>query len=171
MRYIADFYTQTRRPARGTRANSAAPAKDAENIHARPNRLNTRQKAPLGAAGASGASTRAADGVDPTAQGKRKREALGEVTTKVTNNKTKASLAKGKEKDVEADLKPVKASVDARPASRTVAEKTKTSNVFGIKKENGIKQHIYMCTNVNIPFIDVCIYKCHNNLSYQRATI
>lgn len=135
----ANYLQQTRRPARATRTLSTAAAKDDENIHARPNRLNTRAKATSGA-GAAGASSRAANGVDAAAQGKRKREALGEVTTKVTNNKPKASLAKGKEKDTAADLKPAKASTDARAVLRTVADKTKSSNVPGFKKEGSMKQ-------------------------------
>ena len=89
---------QTRRITRTTRT---ATAKDNENANARPSRISTRAKpaASSAATTAAGGTSRATAGtaasrakiigskdVDTTA-GKRKREALGEVTALVTNHK------------------------------------------------------------------------------------
>lgn len=101
-----------------------AVQKDNENANARPSRLISRAKPPstsaaaaatatlqsraMGATAASRAKIGAADEnkVDPTLQGKRKREALGEVTTKnINKNKVSATDAKdgkGKGKEVAA---------------------------------------------------------------------
>lgn len=90
-----------------------------------------------------GAAICATGGTDAAAQGKQKLEDLGEVTTKVTNNRSKASQLKGKGKDVEPDSKmdskPAKAlttaeSVNAsiRLALRRVAGKAKASNATSV---------------------------------------
>src|SRR6267154_2731709 len=110
---------QTRRVTRVTRT---AVQKDSENANARPPRLISRAKPPstsaappttaplqsraFGATAASRAKVGPKDEnkVDPALQGKRKREALGEVTTKnINKNKAAASSAKdgkGKGKEV-----------------------------------------------------------------------
>lgn len=70
------------------------------------------------------------------AQGKRKREALGEVTGKVTNNKTKPTNAKGKDK--EAPVKPAKATATkpaARAPLRPVAARTRSSAAIELKRK------------------------------------
>ena len=100
------IHHQTRRITRTTRT---ATAKDNENANARPSRITTRAKpsASSAATTAAGGTSRATAGtaasrakiigskdVDATA-GKRKREALGEVTALVTNNKP---APKGKDK-------------------------------------------------------------------------
>jgi hypothetical protein len=99
---------QTRRGARTTRT---AALKDNENANARPSRITSRAKplsnvaiatATTSTAGvratAATAASRAKAGVDLkadlAAQGKRKREALREVTSLVTNNKAKSTVAK-----------------------------------------------------------------------------
>ncbi|KIJ61454.1 hypothetical protein HYDPIDRAFT_177035 [Hydnomerulius pinastri MD-312] len=139
---------------RVTRTTRATVQKDNENATARPSRLVSRTKPPssngatvatgpsgvLSRATAATAASRAKVGsqdenkVDPALQGKRKREALGEVTKNVNKNKT-ASLAskeaKGKSKEV---APPVKEKFDGvvikskpppsagtRPPLRTVA--------------------------------------------------
>lgn len=62
--------------------------------------------------------------VDP-AQGKRKREALGELTSKVTNNRAKAGDAKGKAKD-DVPAKPAKTGTTSeRVPLRPVASRTR----------------------------------------------
>ncbi|KIK44194.1 hypothetical protein CY34DRAFT_80349 [Suillus luteus UH-Slu-Lm8-n1] len=110
---------QTRRVTRITRT---AVQKDSENANARPSRIISRVKPPstsaipaptatlqsraLGATAASRAKVGANDEnkVDLALQGKRKREALGEVTTKnINKNKAAATAAKdgkGKGKEV-----------------------------------------------------------------------
>ncbi|KAJ4466932.1 cyclin-like protein [Lentinula edodes] len=102
----------TRRALRNTRT---ATAKDAENANARPSRINTRAKPPSSSANNSGATysivNRATGGTaasrakisvngDPKSDhpvSKRKREALGEVTSMVANNKPGG---KGKNKEI-----------------------------------------------------------------------
>ncbi|KAH0581885.1 hypothetical protein H2248_011569 [Termitomyces sp. 'cryptogamus'] len=99
-------------PARRvTRTTRTATAKDSENANARPSRITTRTKpASLASATiAAGGTSRATAGtaasrgkinaenkVDAIA-GKRKREALGEVTSLLTNNKP--AVGKGKDKE------------------------------------------------------------------------
>lgn len=107
---------------RVTRVTRTAVQKDSENANARPSRVISRVKPPstsaipaptatlqsraLGATAASRAKIGANDEnkVDLTLQGKRKREALGEVTTKnINKNKAAATAAKdgkGKGKEV-----------------------------------------------------------------------
>lgn len=107
---------------RVTRVTRTAVQKDSENANARPSRVISRVKPPstsaipaptatlqsraLGATAASRAKVGANDEnkVDLTLQGKRKREALGEVTTKnINKNKAAATAAKdgkGKGKEV-----------------------------------------------------------------------
>ncbi|KAJ6590582.1 g2/mitotic-specific cyclin cdc13 [Mycena vulgaris] len=106
-------------PRRAGRTTRTVGLKDNENANARPSRINTRAK-PLSvnaaavATNVTGGSTRATAataasrakiGLNSTADtkseapaGKRKREALGEVTA-LANNRTKAQQAKGKEKE------------------------------------------------------------------------
>ncbi|KAJ7484734.1 g2/mitotic-specific cyclin cdc13 [Mycena latifolia] len=105
-------------PRRAARTTRAAGLKDNENANARPSRINTRAK-PLSntqavATNVTGGSTRAtaptaasrakiglnstSDAKSEAPAGKRKREALGEVTA-LANNRTKAQPAKGKEKE------------------------------------------------------------------------
>ncbi|KAG1741428.1 cyclin-like protein [Suillus paluster] len=112
---------------RVTRVSRTAVQKDSENANARPSRIASRVKPPstsaipaptatlqsraLGATAASRAKVGANDEnkVDPALQGKRKREALGEVTTKnINKNKAAATVAKdgkGKGKEVAAPAK------------------------------------------------------------------
>src|SRR5258708_32515478 len=81
--------------------------KDNENANARPSRITTRT--PLsssivpvrgGATAATAASkAKASDAKADLAAGKRKREALGEVTSLVTNNQGKSKAAAVKEKE------------------------------------------------------------------------
>lgn len=107
---------------RVTRVTRTAVQKDSENANARPSRIISRVKPPstsvipaptatlqsraLGATAASRAKVGANDEnkVDLSLQGKRKREALGEVTTKnINKNKVTATAAKdgkGKGKEV-----------------------------------------------------------------------
>ncbi|KAJ7151126.1 g2/mitotic-specific cyclin cdc13 [Mycena filopes] len=101
------------------RTTRTTALKDNENANARPSRINTRAKplsanAAAAAANVTGGSTRATaptaasraknglgNATDTKADvpaGKRKREALGEVTA-LANNRTKTQTAKGKEKD------------------------------------------------------------------------
>ncbi|KAF5362603.1 hypothetical protein D9758_009582 [Tetrapyrgos nigripes] len=106
---------QTRRALRTTRT---ATAKDSENANARPSRIGTRAK-PIssnsnttstnGVAGraiGTTAASRAKSGIngelkaDQTAA-KRKREAFGEVTSFVANNRASTTNIKGKEKERE----------------------------------------------------------------------
>ncbi|KAJ6631143.1 cyclin-like protein [Mycena sp. CBHHK59/15] len=106
-------------PRRAGRTTRTTTLKDNENANARPSRINTRAK-PLSVNGAAaatnatGGSTRATaptaasraktglnsgtEGKADLPAGKRKREALGEVTA-LANNKTKAQPSKGKEKE------------------------------------------------------------------------
>lgn len=112
---------------RVTRVTRTVVQKDSENANARPSRIVSRVKPPststapastatlqsraLGATAASRAKVGANDEnkVDPALQGKRKREALGEVTTKnINKNKAAATVAKdgkGKGKEVAAPTK------------------------------------------------------------------
>ncbi|KAJ7096702.1 g2/mitotic-specific cyclin cdc13 [Mycena belliarum] len=106
-------------PRRAARTTRTAALKDNENANARPSRINTRAKPPSVNAQAlatnvTGGSTRAtaptaasrarigqnsaSDAKAEAPVGKRKREALGEVTA-LANNRTKAQPAKGKEKE------------------------------------------------------------------------
>ncbi|KAH7882346.1 cyclin-like protein [Phlebopus sp. FC_14] len=116
------MHPQTRRVTRGTRLTVQ---KDSENATARPSRLVARSKPPssngavvaTGQSGAFGRATAATaasraktsahdeNKVDTAAQGKRKREALGEVTKNVNKNKTanapqELKEVKGKGKEV-----------------------------------------------------------------------
>ncbi|KAJ7136033.1 cyclin-like protein [Mycena epipterygia] len=103
-------------PRRAGRTTRTAGLKDTENANARPSRINTRAKPLSGnvATNVTGGSTRATAataasrakiGLNATSDakpeqpaGKRKREALGEVTA-LANNRTKAQPGKGKEKE------------------------------------------------------------------------
>ncbi|KAJ7695488.1 cyclin-like protein [Mycena rosella] len=106
-------------PRRAARTTRTAGLKDNENANARPSRINTRAKpisvnaqavatnvtggstratAPTAASRAKIGSNGASDAKAEAPAGKRKREALGEVTA-LANNRTKAQLAKGKEKE------------------------------------------------------------------------
>ncbi|KIJ14607.1 hypothetical protein PAXINDRAFT_12705 [Paxillus involutus ATCC 200175] len=137
---------------RVTRTTRATVQKDNENATARPSRLVTRSKPPSSngtavATGPSGAlrataataASRAKAGshdenkLDLAAQGKRKREALGEVAKNVNKNKSAPLAAKGKGKEAA----PVKEKFDgvvikskpppstgSRQPLRTVAEST-----------------------------------------------
>lgn len=98
--------------------------KEDENVHARPSRIATRTKP---AASTTGGTSRAGSAQDATAQGKRKREALGEVTTKVTNNRLKGADAKGKEKEKDDLTKPGKYTAGSRQPLRTVASRSKAT--------------------------------------------
>ncbi|KAG5637176.1 hypothetical protein H0H81_005475 [Sphagnurus paluster] len=143
---IYPIYYQTRRITRTTRT---ATAKDAENNVARPSRITTRAKPVSQAAAttATGGTSRATAGtaasrgkINPNAgeikgegvAGKRKREALGEVTGLMTNNKP-AGKGKGKEEikekfdgvviksRVPSTRQPLRTVAGTRQASRTVA--------------------------------------------------
>ncbi|KAG5645505.1 hypothetical protein DXG03_005915 [Asterophora parasitica] len=131
-----------------TRTTRTATAKDTENANARPSRITTRAKPSslANATTATGGTSRATAGTaasrgkinnaigektgDPIA-GKRKREALGEVTGLMTNNKP-AGAGKGREKE---DIKEkfdgvvIKSKVPtaARQPLRTVAGTRQTS--------------------------------------------
>lgn len=138
-----------------------AIAKDNENANARPSRISTRSKPVLSAATATatiaGGTSRATAGTaasrakvnanaDSKAEapaGKRKREALGELTGLVTNNKLTGVVSRGKEKD---DLKKDKfdgvviksKTTIARQPLRTVAgtrQATKTVSTMAKLKE------------------------------------
>ncbi|KAF8886532.1 cyclin-like protein [Infundibulicybe gibba] len=103
-------------PARRVvRTTRLVPAKDNENANARPSRITLRSK-PLAstatsatangtasrattATAASRAKATAVEGKADILAGKRKREALGEVTSLVANNKPKVLAAKGKGKE------------------------------------------------------------------------
>ncbi|KAJ7145359.1 g2/mitotic-specific cyclin cdc13 [Mycena crocata] len=106
-------------PRRAGRTTRTAGLKDNENANARPSRINTRAKPTSGntaavAANVTGGSTRAtaptaasraklglnaaADSKSDAPAGKRKREALGEVTA-LANNRNKTQAAKGKDKE------------------------------------------------------------------------
>lgn len=118
-------FIQTRRATRQTR-----PAlKDDENANARPSRIITRSKPPSNSTTtAPGVSTRASVLADATAQNKRKREALGEVTGKAVNNRVKAALdTKGKGKETVAS-KPTKPASGSSTATATTTTTT-TSRV------------------------------------------
>ncbi|KAG6887855.1 hypothetical protein C0992_010459 [Termitomyces sp. T32_za158] len=94
-----------------TRTTRTATAKDSENVNARPSRITTRAKpASLAlATTATGGTSRATAGTAASRgkintenkgdaiAGKRKREALGEVTSFMTNNKPAAGKGKDKE--------------------------------------------------------------------------
>ena len=114
--------TQTRRLTRATRPNAN------ENINARPSRIITRTKAMAATIAGIGTSTstKAGGAVDAGAQGKRKREALHEVTIKAVNrNKSKQTEGKGKEKD-EGPEKPAKASTSTAVVTRQPLRTTAT---------------------------------------------
>ncbi|KAK2461041.1 hypothetical protein APHAL10511_006982 [Amanita phalloides] len=136
----------TRRVTRTTRVT--AP-RDNENANARPSRISSRAKPPsstsattglasiaetaaraTGATAASKAKAIAAS-VDPkiVTSAKRKREALGEVTGLVTNNRLRPLAGKGKVKEGKLDgvvLNKSKTSVSRQPL-RTTRQTTKTS--------------------------------------------
>ncbi|KAF8734374.1 hypothetical protein AX14_003331 [Amanita brunnescens Koide BX004] len=138
----------TRRMTRTTRV--MAP-KDNENANARPSRISTRAKpltstsATTGLASTTETVTRAtgataaskakaiAASVDPkiVTSAKRKREALGEVTSLVTNNRLRPLAGKGKVKEEKFDgvvLNKTKTSVSRQPL-RTVASTRQTTTV------------------------------------------
>lgn len=147
----------TRRPTRATRAVSV---KENENANARPSRISTRSKpmtagttTSLGggitrATAASRAKVATAAGGDPKADnlaGKRKREALGEVTAV---NKPKGVVAKGKEKEIPKETfdgvvlnKPAKAAPAPRQPLQTVPSRTaivKKEPLKAVKQEEEI---------------------------------
>ncbi|PFH48087.1 hypothetical protein AMATHDRAFT_6127 [Amanita thiersii Skay4041] len=137
----------TRRMTRTTRVTAA---KDIENANARPNRISTRAKPPSSSATAgmvstTGIVTRATGATaaskakavtiptDPkvVASVKRKREALGEVTSLVTNNRSRPLAGKGKVKEEKFDgvvLNKTKTTL-ARQPLRTVASTRQATKV------------------------------------------
>ena len=118
---------QTRRVTRATRAITVG--KDNENANARPSRLATRTKAAVGAASGQ------ADGP----QGKRKREALGEVTSKAVNkSKNTETKGKGKESII---IKPVKPPTVARPPLRQVSTRGQSSTAVTKSDVLDSKEH------------------------------
>ena len=156
-------FLQTRRVTRTTR--TTAP-KDNENVNARPSRITSRAK-PVSSAAAPAATTSAAGGptrataataasraklgvngdvkADPPA-GKRKREALGEVTGLVTNNKVKnTNGVKGKDKEVvkrdktEGAATKLRTTTTTRQPLRTVAGTRQTNKVV-VSKNDGIEE-------------------------------
>ena len=136
--------TQTRRITRTTRITQ----KDNENANARPSRITTRNTVkPLsttGAAAARGGVTaataaskaKAADSKADPAAGKRKREALGEVTTAL-NNKGKGKAVAGKGKDVD---QPTKEKFDGVVIKTTKAINTTTTIRQGSKPLSSSKR-------------------------------
>ncbi|KAF7969432.1 hypothetical protein HWV62_27319 [Athelia sp. TMB] len=128
---------QTRRITRTTRITQ----KDNENANARPSRITTRNTVkPLSSTGAAAArggvtaataasKAKAADSKADPAAGKRKREALGEVTTAL-NNKGKGKAAVGKGKDVD---HPTKEKFDGVVIKTTKAISTTTTVRQGSK--------------------------------------
>ncbi|TFK41671.1 cyclin-like protein, partial [Crucibulum laeve] len=135
----------TRRVTRTTRTTAV---KENENANARPSRISTRNK-PLSSATATAAGgvTRATAAsrakaavslVDSKADHpaiKRKREALGEVTTA---NRPKAAISKGKEKETFDGVVLKSKIVTARQPLRTVAgtrQSTKSSTSIVVKSE------------------------------------
>ncbi|KAJ4468789.1 cyclin-like protein [Lentinula aciculospora] len=139
----------TRRALRNTRT---ATAKDAENANARPSRINTRAKPPSSSSNNSGATygvvnratgataaSRAKNSVngDPKSDhpaSKRKREALGEVTSLVANNKL-GGKGKSKEISQKFDGVVINKSKTIRQPLRTVAS-TRQSTTSTIVASN-----------------------------------
>ena len=134
-----------------TRTTRVMAPKDNENANARPSRISTRAKpltstsATTGLASTTETVTRAtgataaskakaiAASVDPkiVTSAKRKREALGEVTSLVTNNRLRPLAGKGKVKEEKFDgvvLNKTKTSVSRQPL-RTVASTRQTTTV------------------------------------------
>ncbi|KAG2135298.1 cyclin-like protein [Suillus clintonianus] len=149
---------------RVTRVTRTTVQKDSENANARPSRIISRVKPPstsaipaptatlqsraLGATATSRAKVSANDEnkLDPALQGKRKREALGEVTTKnINKNKaaaTAAKDAKGKGKEVAAPTKETfdgvvikaKPTIPLRQTTATTIRRTTRSAIAPVVK-------------------------------------
>ncbi|KAM6492450.1 Cyclin-like protein [Amanita muscaria] len=140
---------------RVTRTGRVMTQKDNENAIGRPSRISTRAKphnsaiATAGFAGSTETTTRAtssniaskakvlATSVDPkvTNSAKRKREALGEVTSLVTNNRSRPPAGKGKTKE-SADgivLNKSKATVSRQPLRSVAVTRQTTKATHAIK--------------------------------------
>ncbi|KAJ7039842.1 g2/mitotic-specific cyclin cdc13 [Mycena alexandri] len=152
-----------RRVAGRTTRNAAL--KDNENANARPSRINTRAKplsvnAAAAAANVTGGSTRA---TAPTAAsraktglsnapdakldapaGKRKREALGEVTA-LANNRTKNQPAKGKEK--EGAVKKEKTDVAIAKSTTTLRTTRQPDRTVAKSRQNPPEEPLLDVTN------------------------
>lgn len=143
--------------------------KENENVNARPSRITTRSK-PLSnsSAAANGERTRAAGTSDLLAQGKRKREALGEVTGKAINNKAKPSLdPKGKGKDG-VTQKPVKPASTTRAPLRPVATRSRNNNV-----QQPTDEHIQddaMAVDLPIKSVPVAEIPVSRNVNNRTST-
>ncbi|KIK70143.1 hypothetical protein GYMLUDRAFT_67397 [Collybiopsis luxurians FD-317 M1] len=140
----------TRRALRNTRTTTA---KDSENANARPSRINTRAKpssnntgATYGVVGRATGTTTASraktslngDSKPDHPASKRKREALGEVTSLVANNKPNA---KGKNKESTFDGVVINKSKTIRQPLRTVAS-TRQSTAATLVAENDFLEKI-----------------------------
>ncbi|KAF8634827.1 hypothetical protein AX17_004078 [Amanita inopinata Kibby_2008] len=141
-----------------TRTTRVTTTKDNENANARPSRISTRAKPLIStsattaltagnvtrATGATAASKAKAINTSADTKivtsAKRKREALGEVTSLVTNNRSRPLAGKGKVKEEKFDgvvLNKSKTSVSRQPL-RTVAGTRQTTRTSGVttKAEN-----------------------------------